>query len=275
MRKFRFFLRLAIIAMAMALTQEIRKGGEIAKEDFAAAVAVTPRAIVSEIKEIPSDIYDKYDEILDSTCIRTSAKKREVLDCSDIQIPEYSGEAVVELNDNKPFFDYNQFNLADFEEYSRLDELGRCGQAYAKITKATMPTEARGEIGHIKPTGWHTAKYDKSIIEDMYLYNRCHLIAFCLAGENDNPNNLVTGTRYMNLNMLPYEMAVKEYIDNNPEAKVLYRVTPVFKGDNLVCDGVIIEAATCAGYDINFCVFVYNVQPGIGIDYATGDNWAI
>lgn len=146
--------------------------------------------------------------------------------------------------------------------------------AYANVGQDLMPTEPRGEIGAVKPTGWHLVKYDN--VDGKYLYNRCHLIAYMLAAENANPQNLITGTRYLNTQgMLPFETKVCDYIKNTGN-HVLYRVTPIFDGDNLLADGVLMEAYSVedAGEGIQFCVFAYNVQPGIGIDYATGDNWA-
>ncbi len=191
----------------------------------------------------------------------------------NFEIPEYSGQAYVEINDNKPFFTKDELVTASFERYSPLDKLGRCGVAYANLSKETMPVEERGEIGMIKPTGWHTVKYP-DVIKDLYLYNRCHLIAFCLSGENANEKNLITGTRYMNVEgMLPFEEKVARYLDAT-QNHVLYRVTPIFEGDNLVANGVLIEGYSVEdrGQGICFCVYCYNVQPGIKIDYATGES---
>lgn len=188
------------------------------------------------------------------------------------QIPEYSEEAYVELSDNVPDFTDSDLTTEAFETYSELDSLGRCGVAYANICKEIMPTEERGKIGQIKPSGWHTVKYD--VIEDRYLYNRCHLIGYQLAGENANEKNLITGTRYLNtVGMLPFENMVADYV-NETDNHVLYRVTPVFEGDNLVASGVEMEALSVEdnGAGVCFHVFVYNVQPGIDIDYATGDS---
>lgn len=179
------------------------------------------------------------------------------------------------LNNNIPqFTEEEKKNTKSFEIYSELDELGRCGVAYANVCKDIMPTKERGEIGHIKPTGWHTVKYPE-IVDGNYLYNRCHLIAFCLAGENDNEKNLITGTRYFNVNgMLPFETQVAEYIDKNPENHVLYRVTPVFESNNLVAKSVIMEAWSVedSGSGICFHVEIPNIQPGIAINYATGES---
>ena len=177
-------------------------------------------------------------------------------------------------NGNIPYFTDREKTEDVFEHYSDLDTLGRCGTAYANICKELMPTEKRGEIGMIKPTGWHTVRYD-DIISDKYLYNRCHLIGFQLAGENANEKNLVTGTRYMNVDgMLPFENMIADYVKET-DNHVLYRVTPIFVGDNLVCRGVEMEAYSVEdnGEGTSFHVFVYNIQPGIEIDYATGDSW--
>ena len=189
-------------------------------------------------------------------------------------VPVYSGEPYTELNGNIPYFTDREKTEDVFEHYSDLDTLGRCGTAYANICKELMPTEKRGEIGMIKPTGWHTVRYD-DIISDKYLYNRCHLIGFQLAGENANEKNLVTGTRYMNVDgMLPFENMIADYVKET-DNHVLYRVTPIFVGDNLVCRGVEMEAYSVEdnGEGTSFHVFVYNIQPGIEIDYATGDSW--
>ncbi len=190
------------------------------------------------------------------------------------EIPAYSGTPYTEVNGNKPYFTEADLTTQSFETYSELDSLGRCGVAYANVGQDLMPTEPRGEIGAVKPTGWHLVKYDN--VDGKYLYNRCHLIAYMLAAENANPQNLITGTRYLNVQgMLPFETKVCDYVKNTGN-HVLYRVTPIFDGDNLLADGVLMEAYSVedAGEGISFCVFAYNVQPGIGIDYATGDNWA-
>ena len=188
-------------------------------------------------------------------------------------IPEYSGEPYVVLKDNWPDFDVEDLTTEPFEVYSELDGLGRCGAAYANICLEIMPTEPRGDIGQVKPSGWQTVKYD--IVDGQYLYNRCHLIGYQLAGENANRQNLITGTRYMNVTgMLPFENMVDNYVEET-ENHVLYRVTPIFEGRNLVASGVQMEAFSVEdeGEGICFNVFVYNVQPGITIDYATGNSW--
>ena len=192
----------------------------------------------------------------------------------NIDIPVYSGKASVQINGNKPFWTESEYTTEEFEEYSELDSIGRCGVAYANISDATMPTEERTEIGMIKPTGWHTVKY-QDVIDDRYLYNRCHLIGYQLAGENANELNLITGTRYLNIvGMLEFENTVSAYVEETNN-HVLYRVTPIFEGKDLVAKGVEIEAWSVEdkGAGICFNVFCYNVQPGIEIDYATGDSW--
>ncbi len=189
------------------------------------------------------------------------------------EIPEFSDAPYVELNGNQPAFQKSDYTTDAFEEYCTLDELGRCGAAYANICKEIMPTEKRSGIGSVKPSGWHTVKYD--IVDGKYLYNRCHLIGYQLAGENANEKNLITGTRYMNVQgMLPFEDLVDEYVEETNH-HVLYRVTPVYDGDNLVAKGVQMEGWSVEdnGKGICFNVFVYNNQPGIEIDYATGDSW--
>lgn len=188
-------------------------------------------------------------------------------------IPEYSGNPYVELNGNVPYFTDEELSTTAFELYSELDSLGRCGACYTNVCKEIMPTEERGSIGMVKPTGWHTVKYD--CITDRYLYNRCHLIGYQLAGENANEKNLITGTRYLNVDgMLPFENEVADYV-NNTDNHVLYRVTPVFSGDNLLASGVIIEAKSVEddGAGVQFNVYCYNVQPGISIDYTDGQSW--
>lgn len=190
-------------------------------------------------------------------------------------IPQYDGKPYALINGNKPGFDVEAYSSKVFETYSELDYLGRCGPAFANVCKEIMPTEDRKSIGQIKPSGWNQAKYPGVVNSDPpYLFNRCHLIAFQLAGENDNEKNLITGTRSFNVEgMLPFENEVREYIDETNN-HVLYRVTPVFVGTELVTRGVIIEAWSVEdrGKGISFNVFVFNVQPGIEIDYSDGSS---
>ena len=187
-------------------------------------------------------------------------------------IPEYSGSPYVAINDNQPSFTKDDYTTKAFETYAELDKLGRCGVTYACVGVEIMPTEDRGNIGQVKPTGWVTAKYD--FVDGKYLYNRCHLIGFQLTGENANTSNLITGTRYLNVQgMLPFENMVADYVKET-ENHVLYRVTPIFDGDNLVASGVQMEAWSVEddGEGICFNVYCYNVQPGVKIDYATGES---
>ena len=187
-------------------------------------------------------------------------------------LPDYNGNSYVIVNDNNPYFKEEEYTTDSFEKYSELDSLGRCGVAYANISKELMPTEKRDSIGFIKPSGWHTVKYDH--IDGKYLYNRCHLIGYQLTGENANEKNLITCTRSMNTKgMLQFENMVTKYIKDTGN-HVLYRVTPVFEGNNLVATGVEMEAYSVEdnGKGIKFNVFVYNIEDGVIIDYKTGDS---
>lgn len=187
-------------------------------------------------------------------------------------IPKYSGVAYVVLNGNEPSFTKSEITDKFFESYSSLDSLGRCGVAFACLGRETMPTDERGSIGQVKPSGWHTVKYD--CVDGKYLYNRCHLIGFQLSGENANVKNLITGTRYLNIEgMLPFENMVADYIKETNN-HVMYRVTPIFEGGNLVAGGVQMEAYSVEdnGDGICFNVYCYNVQPGVEIDYRDGTS---
>lgn len=190
-------------------------------------------------------------------------------------IPAFSDSPYVELNGNVPLFSTTEkINHAAFETYSDLDSLGRCGVAFANICKEIMPTEERGSIGMVKPSGWQTVKYT-GVVDGNYLYNRCHLIGYQLAGENANENNLITGTRYLNVQgMLPFENEIADYIKEYSKRHVLYRVTPIFEGDSLVASGVQMEAYSVEdnGNGICFNVYCYNVQPDIAIDYSNGNS---
>lgn len=189
------------------------------------------------------------------------------------EIEPYTGSPYAIVNGNVPYFTKEDISEESFERYSSLDDLGRCGTAFANIGKELMPTEERGSIGQVKPTGWHTVKYD--IVDGKYLYNRCHLIGYQLTAENANEKNLITGTRYMNVEgMLPFENMVADYIKETGN-HVLYRVSPVYEGNNRLAQGVRMEAMSVedGGAGIQYHVFVYNIQPGIEIDYATGESW--
>ena len=242
------------------LTSESDKIEEKTSEENAteeSSEETTENVNTNEYKEANSDDKSEVDSADDSVCY-----------------PEYIGDAYVELNDNIPLFtDEEKKSTTAFEEYSDLDKLGRCGVAFANICPEIMPTEERGEIGNVKPSGWHTVKYPE-IIEDNYLYNRSHLIAYSLAGENANEKNLITGTRYLNQETMQiFELRVLDYVRDSGN-RVLYRVTPVFEADNLLASGVQMEAWSVedSGKGICFNVFCYNVQPGIDIDYATGES---
>lgn len=202
--------------------------------------------------------------------VQTQPSTEVTLSAADI--PAYAGDPYVTINDNVPQFLETDLATSSYEYYSDLDDLGRCGVVYACIGTDLMPTEERGNIGSVKPSGWHTVKYD--IVDGKYLYNRCHLIGYQLSGENANVNNLITGTRYLNAEgMLPFENMVADYVKETGN-HVLYRVAPVFEGNNLVASGVQIEAQSVEdqGEGILFNVYCYNVQPGVTIDYATGDS---
>lgn len=187
------------------------------------------------------------------------------------EIPAYIGEDYVTVNGNIPVFSEEKKSIEPYEYYSEMDVLGRCGYAEAKLAPELMPTEERGAIGMVRPSGWKTIKY--SIIDGLYLYNRCHLIGYQLAGENANEKNLITGTRYMNVTgMLPWENQVADYIQSTGDC-VMYRVTPIYEGSDLVARGVQMEAQSLGSNEICFNVFVFNVQPGIEIDYSNGNSW--
>lgn len=189
-------------------------------------------------------------------------------------IPAYSGDPYIVINGNEPFFTSDELTATSYESYAELDSLGRCGVAISSIGQDLMPDEDRGSIGQVKPSGWVTVKYD--FVDGKYLYNRCHLIGFQLTGENANEKNLITGTRYLNIKgMLPFENMVADYVKETGN-HVLYRVTPIFNGDDLVASGVLMEARSVEdnGEGILFNVYCYNVQPGVVINYADGSSYA-
>lgn len=209
--------------------------------------------------------YNNYNNVENNTNIFGKTTYSSILD-----IPNYSGEIRVKINDNKPYFNEEDYTTKAFEKYSDLDYLGRCGVAYVNVCKEIMPPEGdvRGDISSIHPTGWKQTKFNGE-----YLYNRCHLIAHSLSDEDDNKQNLITGTRYFNAQgMLPIENLVQEYMNNNKNNHVLYRVTPIFKGENLLATGVEMEAYSVEDNGkLSFNVFVYNIQPGANLNYATGE----
>ena len=186
-------------------------------------------------------------------------------------VPPYSGRAYADINGDVPFFTEEEMTAEAFHEYWPPDELGRCTGAYACVGPETLPKQKRGDISQIRPTGWNTNRYDD--IDGEMLFNRCHLIGHLLTGQDANERNLITGTRYMNVEgMLPFEESVVMYVEGTGH-HVMYRVRPCFEGDNLVCTGVLMEARSVEDPRVQFCAFCYNVQPGFEINYATGDNW--
>ncbi len=205
--------------------------------------------------------------------VLTDASASESPEGTTKDIPEYHGKPYAEIDNGKPSFSEKDLTTEAFEHYSNLDSLGRCGSAFANICPESMPDEERGPIGEIHPSGWQVANYH-DLIDGNYLFNRCHLIAYSLAGENANEKNLITGTRYLNTEgMQPFELQVLDYVRDTGN-HVLYRVTPVFEGDNLVASGVEMEALSVEdrGKGVSFHMFAFNVQPGVIIDYLTGDN---
>ncbi len=254
MKKIKLILYLALICLFLAGCKE------------ANAVKTTLSAISDEIDEAV-DLYEDIMESLDSSSVEPPIQA-----INADSIPAYAGKPYVALNNNTPQFTEEELVTESYEYYAELDSLGRCGTVMACIGTDLMPTEERGNIGKVKPTGWQTVKYD--FVDGKYLYNRCHLIGYQLSGENANKQNLITGTRYMNVDgMLPFENMVADYV-HETENHVIYRVTPVFEGDNLVASGVQIEAQSVEdnGDGIYFNVYCYNVQPGVVIDYATGES---
>ncbi len=267
-RKKKNSLGLTGVAALLVIAGLIKAGTNDSLPDTQAAEAVTVQAQDSAAQTDAAQMSSEEAESLAQTHINAA------LDAlSSETIPEYSDSPYVEINGNIPYFTDEELTTTAFELYSELDALGRCGAGYANICQEIMPTEERGSIGMVKPTGWHTVKYD--CIADRYLYNRCHLIGYQLAGENANEKDLITGTRYLNVDgMLPFENEVADYVKETGN-HVLYRVTPIFEGDNLVASGVVMEAKSVEdnGEGVQFNVYCYNVQPGVNIDYATGESW--
>ncbi len=280
------FLRTAMLGMMLLLSGCGAAGsnGSVAQQAAAdnqkmvaestqtGTAAATQRDVIEATEvEAAATEFSENTELQENTEIVVTLPTTEVT-LSLADIPEYSGEPYVAVNDNVPQFLETDLSTDSYEYYSDLDSLGRCGVVYACIGTDLMPTEERGSIGSVKPTGWHTVKYD--VVDGNYLYNRCHLIGYQLSGENANTKNLITGTRYLNVDgMLPFENMVADYVLET-ENHVMYRVTPIFDGDNLLASGVQIEAESVEdnGEGILFNVYCYNVQPGVEIDYATGDS---
>lgn len=271
----------ALLAMVLTLSMMAGCGGEQAVSDTNSDLPqITDMigGVVSsqsgEPEEIPqtSDGPTEESHVSDSPSHVESEQITSNTAFTISDVPAYSGSAYVAVNGNVPYFTTEDLTTSSFESYSPLDSLGRCSLAYACVGQDIMPTEDRGSIGQVKPTGWHTVKYD--CVDGKYLYNRCHLIGYQLTGENANEENLITGTRYLNIDgMLPFENMVADYIQETNN-HVLYRVTPIFEGNNLLASGVLMEGYSVedTGDDICFCVYAYNVQPGVTINYATGDS---
>ena len=241
---------------------------EVVKDSSVAVVETQKKEEIKQSEEKPSKEVKNKQEIEEKQEEVVSVKK----EWKD-SVPKQNNRAYTIINNNIPYFTKADMSKQAFEHYSELDYLNRCGPAFACVGIETMPTEKRGSIGMIKPSGWHTIRYD-DLIEGKYLYNRCHLIGYQLTAENANTKNLITGTRYLNMEgMLPFENQIADYIDatNN---HVLYRVTPDFEGNQLVAKGVLMEAKSVEddGEGLMFCVYAYNIQPGISIDYATGES---
>lgn len=252
------------IYRATSKSGEYKKIAETTKLSYSDKKIDQNKTYYYKVKAINGKKSSKYSSI-------KSSKISTVVKLADI--PEYSGSPYIKINDNVPSFSKRMMTEKSSEKYSKLDSLNRPGIAFANIGPDLMPTEERQSIGMIKTAGFQNIRYD-DLIEDKYLYNRCHIIGFQLTGENDNINNLITGTRYMNVDgMLPFENQVAEYVKRTGN-HVLYRVSPVYNGKNLLCKGLQMEAYSVEdeGKGISFNVFVYNVQPGIVIDYSNGDS---
>lgn len=267
MRKTKFYWVLLAVMLSFTgcTTETSSEGSQSSVEASKTESAITPNSSIS------SEIV--VEESSNSTLSDEDFSHTVEFDFSSV--PEYSGSPYFVVNGNTPFFEVEDFEADSFEFYSELDSLGRCGVTLACIGTDIMPTEDRGAIGSIKPTGWHSVKYD--CVDGKYLYNRCHLIGYQLTGENDNVQNLITGTRSLNMDgMLPFENLIADFVVET-DMHVMYRVTPHFDGDNLLASGVLLEGMSVedGGEGVLFNVYAYNAQPEIGIDYATGDSWLI
>ncbi len=238
---------------------------------------ITINRTIAPIADEPSDSQQSIDEKNENEKTgSTDICSESIVQSMPATIPEYNGEDYITLNNDIPMFSQYDMESIRGESYSELDSLGRCGPAIAMLDKSMMPTEERGSIGMIQPSGWHTIKYP-DLIGDLYLYNRCHLIGYALTGQNANELNLITGTRYFNVSiMLIFENEVARIL-RDTDNHVLYRVSPLFLEDELVARGVEMEALSVEdkGESLKYHVFCYNIQPGIGIDYRTGDSWVV
>ena len=234
--------------------------------------------IIATVEYLEIDVSEEINKVLARAGMTIDISENNIATNIDINdIPKFSGKPYIEINNNKPYFTEKDYTRKAFERYSDLDNLGRCGVAYANICIEIMPTGKRESINNVKPSGWNNKSYP-GLVEGDYLYNRCHLIGYQLAGENANPKNLITGTRYLNISgMLPFEDLVDNYIENNERNHVLYRVTPIYEGKNLLASGVEMEGYSVEdnGKGVCFNIYAYNVQPGININYATGDSYKV
>jgi len=277
MKKFKKYypIIIGVIAIVVVILSRIEAANE-ASQTTAATTAVTTQAAttVTTTQATTQATKTKAATTVTPTYSTIDPETLAVMPDIDLKdIPKYTGDPYVEINDNIPFFTEDDLTTESFEYYSPLDSLKRCSVCVANIGTDIMPTEERGSIGSVKPSGWKTVKY-AGLVDGNYLYNRCHLIGFQLAGENANKKNLITGTRYLNVTgMLPFENMVADYV-HDTDNHVLYRVSPIFDGDNLVASGVLMEAYSVEddGEEVCFNIYCYNVQPGVIIDYATGDS---
>lgn len=252
----------ALILSILLLFTACTSSDDVQSELHNTVESVSDNITTEETQERPEKVVGEKEEPLTKQSISFDINS----------IPDYSGKAYIAVNNNTPYFTKSELATKSFEHYAALDSLGRCGVAYASIGIDIMPTEERGSIGSVKPSGWHTIKYEN--VDGKYLYNRCHLIGFQLSGENANERNLITGTRYMNISgMLPFENMVADYVQETRN-HVMYRVTPIFEGKNLLASGVLMEGYSVEddGDGVCFNVFCYNAQPGIKINYANGDS---
>ena len=265
-------IRALAMMVCLALTMQFASGCGTTESAQSTQETTDDTEVVTNIGEQTQEQTDTEEQEKSLSSTETATTIAETFDFA--AVPAYDGKAYVAVNDNIPFFTEEELSSASYETYGELDSLGRCTVCVASVGQNLMPAEERGNIGAVKPTGWHTVKYD--FVDGKYLYNRCHLIGYQLTGENANEKNLITGTRYLNIEgMLPFENMVADYVKETDQ-HVMYRVTPVFEGDNLLAAGVLMEGKSVEdnGEGVLFCVFAYNVQPGVSIDYATGESSA-
>ena len=270
--KIMFLTALLCILLCGCNIEEVKKTyNNLSDPDW---TPITSSSVTTE-SELSTEEYTIYEVDEPETVQESEAEsKTEASGKEQGSIPKYNGHLSIDINGNKSNLKKEDASAGAFIRLSELDSLGRCGTAYMCAGPETLPTEERGEIGHVRPSGWHTVKYPE-VIPDRYLYNRSHLLMYALSGLNDDERNLITGTRQFNADqdagMLHYENIVLDYIKETGN-HVLYKVTPVFAGDNLVADGVLMEALSVEDDQVSFCVFVYNVQDGVNIDYKTGES---